>query len=226
MKSDCFCPSNYLFRHGFITLIMLLMVLPTVSSQESGSVLVFVRHGKTTHLDVALRELDLIVETLEAAGYSAVTATIDGEGVSSDSYSFSPDRSLAEVDLLEFSGLVFPCFLRGETYTRWRATDEEESLARSAAELGLPIAAQHGASIILCEAGLLEGRSFNAWIDDRFFDYDCYAAGSYTGEGPVSDSGIITSGYCEYAVEHHGGESHTEELMRLFVTALTGTPSP
>jgi putative intracellular protease/amidase len=191
------------------------------SVPSHGSILIFLRHGRSYDWDLALQELQHISDIVTGAGYIPVTASIGGKTVKRNNTEIRPDIAVETADLDNYQGIIIPCLLRGSTAENWHARIEEIELVTMASESGIPIAAQHGGVVILAEAGLLEGKKFAYYPDDAFWNDEYFSKGLYViSRDVIRADNLITSGPCLFHTQIPGQEAGTEEMMKLFFEAV------
>ena len=163
-------------------------------------------------------EINVMSSMLEEAGFDVIVATASGEPLEGQSTQLIPDLKLADVNVEDYAGIMLPCFSAGSE--RWHAFPEEISLVKQAVSLGKPIAAQHGAVIMLAEAGALVGKKYASSKDLTHYAKGFANANAiYSGEGVIQDGNMITSSTCPRYVKY-GARHGTVELTELFIETL------
>ena len=139
---------------------------------------------------------------LEEAGFKVAMASVSGL---TDSV-----LKLRDVKAVDYAGFMVPCMnLRGE----WIARPGEAAIVKQAVAAGKPIAAQHGALIILGEAGVMKGRRYAARQNLQHLPE--FADAVYSDIGVVQDRSIITSADCP-----RFPSDGTVELTQLLIAEL------
>lgn len=159
-------------------------------------------------------EVNVMVDLLEKAGYEAVVASPSGEPIVAGTATLTPDMKLADANVDDYMGFVFPCM--GQDLEPPNPDPDALRLAREAASQAKPIAAQVGGVGTLGEAEVLNGKHF------AFPEGLAYVIpdGIYDGIGVVQDGNIITSGTCPFMAIMTGNENKTTELTQGFIDML------
>jgi putative intracellular protease/amidase len=179
-------------------------------------VLIVVDQNSTDLKLMLTKELGVMTDLLQKAGYKVVVATAAGSPIDAgDNVTVNPNLKLADVKPEDFAGFVFPCMGRDMEIMQ---PADQLAIAQKAVASGKPVAAQVGGVEVLAQAGVLKGKhvamasEMKAAVPDAIWD----------GEGVVQDGNIITSGVCPYVSRELGKPDHTTELTQKFIAALGG----
>jgi putative intracellular protease/amidase len=187
-------------------------------SPESEKVLMFIRDG-SGDLDYTLKaEVGVMKQILEQSGFTVVVTTVSGEPLLTDSVNITPDLSLSDVNIHDYSGIILPCMHAGASSDKVNA--QAVKVVKDAIMAEVPIAVQHASISILARAGLLQGRKYTFHTEVDVADFPDFKGGVYSGQGVVRDGWMITSGVCPYLAEHWGLEDCTQELTLALVNAI------
>jgi len=156
------------------------------------------------------RELAVMVDMLEKAGFTPVVASPDGRPFDGGATKVSSDLKFDDVRVSDFAAVVMPCMSNSEGDPIPPALVE---IATAAAAAGKPLAAQRSAIYILWKAGLLQGRRY-AYAQKEF------PGAVYGGDGVVQDGNVITSAICPNEARSTGKPDGTVPLMEAVIKAL------
>lgn len=200
---------------------------PRVYAQSAGKVLMIVREGYSSDLDLAIKmEVGGMNSVLTAAGYDVQVASTSGQPILGASQKIEKVSRLSEINLSDYVGVIMPCMGVG-MFPGPPISPEAVAAVRKVLEDGKPVAAASNASTVLADAGVLKGRKYAYATDplnsgpqwagrtDKRFD-----GGIYSGTGVVQDGKIITSGICPILAKALGLPDETVELTKRFVTTL------
>jgi putative intracellular protease/amidase len=194
-------------------LCLLLLSSILVSFDKSApKVLLFIKEGSPQLEFMLTNEVGKMSEILRQSGFDVTIATISGEILKSGTISLKPSLKLNEVNIDDYQGLILPCM------TLDLSGPEMVSLVVSAADKGIPVAAQAGSVVILAKAGLLNGKKYALNIDAS--GNPDFAGGIYDGRGVVKDGIIITSGTCPWLAKETGYKDGTIELTQTLISAI------
>lgn len=175
-------------------------------------VLLLLREG-SNDVDYMLgNEVGVMVSMLEAAGFNVVSASASGRPIDQGASRIEPDLKLAEVKVNDYAGVLLPSMAVGLVVP---IPPKLIKIVRKASAANLPLAAQHGAVVVLQRAGLLKKKKYA-------FERHVFAEGKYAGTGVVRDGNLITSGTCPFLARETGRPDGTTALTRLFIEAMTG----
>jgi putative intracellular protease/amidase len=202
----------------------MLMFPDLTKSQGNPPVLLILRDPRPENIDTALtKEVVVIKNILEKAGFKVVAATTDGLPIKGSTVTFTPDLKLSDVKVNDYVGVIIACTAGGATPST-SVSPIAVSIAKQAVTQGKPVAASHGSVIILAEAGVLVGKRYGFWVDPfgigRRQD-DRFTGAIYGGTGVVQDGNIITCGACPQVAPTYGLPDSTAELTQAFITTLT-----
>jgi putative intracellular protease/amidase len=157
-------------------------------------------------------EVGKMSEIIKQSGFNVTIATISGEVLSAGSVNVKPDLKLSEVNVEEYAGFIFPCMVLD------LVTPEMITLVKSAANKGIPIAAQAGSVLIFARAGLLNGKKYALNVDASM--NPDFEGGIYSGRGVVQDGIIITSGVCPWIAKEAGFQDGTQTLTQTLIDTI------
>jgi putative intracellular protease/amidase len=202
---------------------MIMFSTPAIAA-DAPKVLLLLRDVITQNLDTALtKEVVVIKNMLEKAGFKVVAATNDGLPIKGSTVTFTPDLKLSDVKVDDYVGVIIACTAGGSTPST-SVSPNAVSITKHAVTQGKPVAASHGSVIILAEAGVLVGKRYGFWVDPfgigRRPD-DRFTGAIYSGMGVVQDGNIITCGACPQVAPTYGLPDGTAELTQAFIAALT-----
>lgn len=163
------------------------------------------------------KEVGVMISMLEEAGYEPVVASPSGEPIGAGSEALTPTLKLADANVDDYVGFVFPCM--SQPLEPPEPDPEALRLAREAASQGKPIAAQVGGVATLGVAEVLNGKHF---AFPEGLDY-VIPDGIYDGIGVVQDGNIITSGTCPLMAMMTETEGKTTELTEKFIEMLASS---
>jgi len=214
-----------------ILAIMVLMVgalsFPwPVFGQSSSKVLMVAREGYSADLDLMLKmEVGVMTLLLKNAGFEVDVASTSGQSILGPTQKIEKVARLSEINLDKYVGVIMPCMAVG-MFPGPPVSPEAVAVVKKALSDGKPVAAAANASIILAEAGLLQGKKY-AYITDPLKTTQAwprtdprFVGAVYSGPGVVQDGKIITSGVCPTLERNSGMQSGTVELTQKFIAAI------
>src|SRR4030042_870370 len=179
--------------------LSMLMFPDLTKSQGNPPVLLILRDPRPENIDTALtKEVVVIKNILEKAGFKVVAATTDGLPIKGSTVTFTPDLKLSDVKVNDYVGVIIACTAGGATPST-SVSPIAVSIAKKDATQGKPVAASHGSVIILAEAGVLVGKRYGYYIDPLgpgTGPNDRFPGAIFGGTGIVQDGNIITCGIC------------------------------
>jgi putative intracellular protease/amidase len=184
----------------------------TAGTGNRPKVLLVLREGSSDLQFMLSREVGVMLRMLEAAGFAVDAASVSGRTLGKGRAMIKPDLKLAEVRLVDFTGVLLPSLAVGLMAP---IPLELIEIVRKAAARRIPIAAQHGSVVVLQRAGVLKKKRYA-------FEHGVFAEGTYAGTGVVRDGNIITSGTCPYRARNTGRPDETTALTCLLIQALGG----
>jgi len=188
-----------------------------VLAEESPRVFMFVRDG-SRDLDLMLeKEVGVMRQMLEEAGYAVDIATASGEAFVSDSMTLEPTVKLGDVDIADYAGVALPCMAPAAGYP---VPAEVDAIVEQAVELGMPVAAARGSVVTLAKAGGLVGLEYSFAREPDIEKRPEFAGASYVDAGVTRSGVMATSKICPLAALESGQQDGTEELTRLFIESL------
>ncbi|MGA7810470.1 DJ-1/PfpI family protein [Bradyrhizobium sp.] len=198
-----------------------------VYGQSAGKVLMIVREGYSSDLDLAIEmEVGVMDTGLKNAGYEVEVASTSGQPILGPTQKIEKVSRLSEIKLSNYAGVIMPCMGVG-MFPGPPVSSEAVAAVKQVLEDGKPVAAASNASIVLAEAGVLKGRKY-AYVTDPLNPAPQWAGRTdkrfegaiYGGPGVVQDGKIITSGICPILAKGLGLPNGTVELTKKFVAAL------
>ncbi len=198
-----------------LTLAVVSSPISELHSQESDKVLLFIRDGSMDLEYMLKKEVGIMKETIESAGFKVEIATRSGEPISAGSVNVKPDLRITDVSVSDYAGFILPCMAVDDAQAQ--PSGEAVTMVKEAAAAGKPVAAQLGSIRTLAKAGLLKGQKYASVLeyDDPYFE------GSVrSGTGIVRGGNIITSGVCPYMAREREIEDGTEELATALIDAI------
>ena len=200
-----------------ITALFMPMSSATAYAADAPKVFMFVREG-SRDLDLMLaEEINVMRNLLEDAGYVVDIATPADEPMVAQTITLVPTIKLADVDVVNYAGVILPCMAPARGSPIPARIDE---IAAQAVALGLPFAASRGSVATLAMAGGIENRkyAFAAAVDPaKRPEFD---GGTFLGTGVVRDGKISTSGICPLAARASGQPDGTVGLTQSFIQSL------
>jgi putative intracellular protease/amidase len=207
---------------GLLVVMLLLVgdcVAPTPTPPAPDKVLLVIGDERSEDMELMLnQEVGVMVSMLEAAGYDPVVASASGQPLVGGATTLTPDMKLADVNVDDYAGFMFPCL--AVPLEPPRPPAEALEIAKQAAVQGKPVAAQIGGVATLGMAGVLDGKRFAG--PDGMGPF--YPKGTYQGTGVVQDGNIMTSGTCPYMAKMTGMQDGTPELTQKLIDALAVNP--
>jgi putative intracellular protease/amidase len=200
---------------------------PLVYAQSASKVLMIVREGYSSDLDLAIKmEVGVMNTALKTAGYEVEVASTSGQRILGTTQKIEKVSRLSEIKLSDYAGVIMPCMGVG-MFPGPPVSPEAVVAIKKVLEDGKPVAAASNASTVLAEAGILKGKKYAyatdplnpgpQWVgrtDKRF------EGGIFSGSGVVQDGKIITSGICPILEKALSLPDGTVELTKRFVDAL------
>jgi len=179
-------------------------------------IFMFVRNGSRA-LDLMLtKEVAVMKNLLESAGYGVDIATASDEPMVGETTSLTPTVKLAEVDMANYVGIVLPCMGPAAGYPM---PEKVAALVAQAVMLGLPVAASRGSIGTLTKAGGINYRKYSFATKVDSDQRPEFVGGAFMGTGVVRDAHIITSAICPMAASELNMTDGTEVLTQAFIEA-------
>ncbi len=180
-------------------------------------IFLFVRDG-SRDLDLMLtREVGVMKNLLESAGYSVDIATASGEPMVGKTTSLTPTINLGEVDIADYAGIALPCMGPAAGYPMPEIVD---ALVAQAVMSRLPVAAARGSISTLAKAGGIYNKQFSFATKVDADKRPEFTGGTFMGTGVVRDANIITSAICPMVARDLNMTDGTEGLTQAFIEAL------
>lgn len=212
-------PGRKILRQIYLLLISAAFIVSC--ARDNPKVLLFITDG-SRDLELMITEEVLVMnEILEQSGFEVVISTLSGETISVDSIVIQPDLKLANVNIGDYSGFIFPC-LAPPWEKIYDLNPEVVSALKEIAKTGKPMAAQTLSVADFAKAGILIDKEYAFTIDPDVNEYPEFKGGIYKGEGVVQDGNIITSGTCPWKTREYSKPDGTRELTHLLITAIRG----
>ena len=206
---------------------------PTAASgQTSSKILLVPREGHSMDLDLAIKmEVGVMTKLLKNAGFEVDIATTSGQPISGPTQKIEKVSRLSEINLDNYVGVIMPSMGVG-AFPGPPVSPEAVAVVKKALTDGKPVAAAAHSSIILAEAGLLQGKKY-AYSSDplkalpwRTRTDPRFKEAIYSGTGVVQDGKIITSGACPTLEREYASyprlhvQDRTVELTQKFIAAI------
>lgn len=207
---------------GLLAVVLLLVgacVAPTPTPTPPDKVLLLIGDERSEDMELMLnQEVGVMVSMLEAAGYDPVVASASGQPLVGGATTLTPDMKLADVNVDDYAGFMFPCL--AVPLEPPRPPAEALEIAKQAVAQGKPVAAQIGGVATLGIAGVLDGKQFAGLAGMA----SAFPKGIYQGAGVVQDGNIMTSGNCPYMAKMTGMKDGTPELTQKLIDTLAASP--
>ena len=214
---------------AFSTLVLLVSIAAACAAyaQSAGKVLMIVREGYSSDLDLAIKmEVGVMNTVLKDAGYEVEVASTSGQPILGPTQKIEAVSRLSEIKLSNYAGVIMPCMGVG-MFPGPPVSPEAIAAVKKVLEDGKPVAAASNASTVLADAGVLKGKKY-AYATDPLNPGPQWAGRTdkrfegaiYSGPGVVQDGKIITSGICPILERALGLPNGTVELTKKFVAAL------
>jgi putative intracellular protease/amidase len=200
---------------------------PPAHGQSASKVLMIVREGYSSDLDLAIKmEVGVMETVLKSAGYGVELASTSGQPILGPTQKIEKVSHLSDIKLSDYAGVIMPCMGVG-MFPGPPVSPEAVAAVKKVLDDGKPVAAAANASTVLAEAGVLKGKKFAYVTDplnlgpqwegrtDKRFE-----GALYSGPGIVQDGKILTSGVCPILEKVLGLQNGTVELTNKFVAAL------
>lgn len=200
-----------------VVVALLLSFLAPIASADEQKIFMYVRDGSRDLDRMLVREVGVMRQMLEDAGYAVDIATPRDEVLASETLALTPTVKLAAVRIEDYAGLVLPCMAPAAGHAMPAGVDD---LVTAALDRGLPMAASRGSVTSLAKAGALVDRTFAFAGPVSGAERPEFAGGTYIGTGVVRDGTISTAGICPLAAHTLGEPDGTEDLMREFIASL------
>jgi putative intracellular protease/amidase len=196
-------------------------------AQGSSKVLMIAREGYSSDLDLMIKmEVGVMTLLLKKAGFEVDIASTSGQPILGPTQKIEKVARLSETKLDNYVGVIMPCMAVG-MFPGPPVSQEAVAVVKRALSDGKPVAAAANSSIILAEAGVLQGKKF-AFVTDPLNPEpgwprkdQRFQGAIYSGPGVVQDGKIITSGVCPNIQKTTGKQEGTIELTQKFITAIS-----
>jgi len=202
--------------------LLIAVILSTITlayANDTPKVLLFMRNAQTSgDLEYMLKkEVGVMKDTLEKAGYKVVVATLDGSSFSAGSTTVTADIKLSDANLADYAGFILPCLAVPSYPAPPEVSPEAIALVQAAISAGKPVAAQTGSLWTLAEAGVLKGKKYAYAMEEKSPQF---AGATFAGTGVVRDGLVITSGICPYMELKAKMKDGTEEVTLALIKAM------
>ncbi len=184
-----------------------------VSKAGGNQVLIFISLEPSLDAQYMLtQEVVVYKSLLEKADFKVVVATMTGQPIVGTATTLKPDLKLADVKIDDYAGVLLACFAAGAGPRPPEAVD----FVKKVVAQGKPLAAMQGGTVVLAQAGVLQGKQFAAVAAV----VPQVKGGIYKGVGVVQDGNIITAGNCPYIDRQYGTPEFSVELVQKFIALL------
>jgi len=200
---------------SILSLLLLIGFQQIAVAEDTQKVLLFITDGSPDLEFMMKKEVGVMKDTLEKAGFKVDIATVSGESITIGSVNLNTVLRLDNVDSDDYSGFILPCMAADE-----RDVPEMVAIVKKAVEAGKPVAAQFGGVEYLAKAGVLKGKKYSLGQEVDLNISPEFKDGIYSGTGVVQDGNIITSGVCPYWAREKGLKDGTPELTQTLIEAI------
>jgi putative intracellular protease/amidase len=216
-----------LMRYSMLLALSALLVASVLSplaiSGHNHKVLMIIKdHSEEAEL-MLTKEVGVMTNMLEKAGYKVVVATATGQRMTAGAATVKPDLKLDDVNVKDYSGVIVPCMAVGlDVDAPAEEAPKAAAIVKESVALGKPVAAQLASVLILAEAGVLNGKEYAFTSQERAENYSSLKGATFSGNGVVKDGKIVTSGVCPVSAKNRGLKDGTPELTKAFISELSG----
>jgi putative intracellular protease/amidase len=202
-----------------LLIALILSIITLAYADDTPKVLLFMRNAKTSgDLEYMLKkEVGVMKDTLEKAGYKVVVATLDGSSFSAGSTTMKADIKLSDANLADYAGFILPCLAVPSYPAPPEVSPEAIAMVQAAISAGKPVAAQTGSLWTLAEAGVLKGKKYAYAMEEKSPQF---AGATFAGTGVVRDGLVITSGICPYMELKAKMKDGTEEVTLALIKVM------
>jgi putative intracellular protease/amidase len=202
-----------------LLIALILSAITLAYADDTPKVLLFMRNAKTSgDLEYMLKkEVGVMKDTLEKAGYKVVVATLDGSSFSAGSTTMKADIKLSDANLADYAGFILPCLAVPSYPAPPEVSPEAIAMVQAAISAGKPVAAQTGSLWTLAEAGVLKGKKYAYAMEEKSPQF---AGATFAGTGVVRDGLVITSGICPYMELKAKMKDGTEEVTLALIKVM------
>ena len=201
--------------------LMISVMLAAISiacASETPKVLLFMRSGSADLEFMLKKEVMVMKESLEQAGFKVVVATLDGSDFSAGSVTVKSDIKLADAKVEDYAGFILPCMMVA-SYPEPEISREAINLVQGAIAAGKPVAAQTGSLWTLAKAGILKGKKYAYAFEEK---HQYFEGATFGGTGVVRDGLVLTSGLCPHMARTLNTDDGTEKLAHALAEAMKG----
>jgi putative intracellular protease/amidase len=202
-----------------LLIALILSIITLAYADDTPKVLLFMRNAQTSgDLEYMLKkEVGVMKDTLEKAGYKVVVATLDGSSFSAGSTTVTADIKLSDANLADYTGFILPCLAVPSYPAPPEVSPEAIALVQAVISAGKPVAAQTGSLWTLAEAGVLKGKKYAYAMEEKSPQF---VGATFAGTGVVRDGLVITSGICPYMELKAKMKDGTEEVTLVLIQAM------
>jgi putative intracellular protease/amidase len=152
-----------------LLIAVILSAITLAYANDTPKVLLFMRNAQTSgDLEYMLKkEVGVMKDTLEKAGYKVVVATLDGSSFSAGSTTVTADIKLSDANLADYAGFILPCLAVPSYPAPPEVSPEAITLVQAAISAGKPVAAQTGSLWTLAIAGVLKGKKYAYAMEEK-----------------------------------------------------------
>jgi putative intracellular protease/amidase len=204
-------------------LLVVSVLGPLASAEQNQKVLMIIKdHSEEAEL-MLTKEVGVMTEMLEKAGYDVVVATATGETMVAGAATVEVDLKLDDVKVADYAGVIVPCMGIGlEAAHPAAETSKAAAIVKESVAQGKPVAASVASVPILAEAGVLSGKKYALPSQERADALASLKDAKYSGFGIVQDGKIITSGVYPLSARNNDRKDGTPELTKAFISELSG----
>ncbi len=209
---------RYLIASILATIILQPAAVIAAPAADSQKVFMFVRDGSRDLELMLTKEVGVMRQMIEEAGYSVDIATTSGQPMTIDSITLTPTIKLADVNVSDYAGVILPCMApeRGST-----VPEKVAEIMEQAVKQGKPIAASRGSVVELARAGGIDQRQYAFAAEVDVNKRPEFAGGTFLGTDVTRDKNISTSGICPLSAKSLDMPDGTVGLTQSFIDSLS-----
>ncbi len=206
---------------ALVSLAIVSVLSPFAIAEQNQKVLMIVKDNSEDAELMLSKEVGVMTEMLEKAGFEVEVATASGQPMVAGSAKVTPDLKLDDVNVADYSGVIIPCMAVGfDVDTPAPEVPKAAAIVKEAVAEGKPVAAQVASVLILAEAGALSGRKYAFPSAEGAANHSKLKDAIYSGNGIIQDGLTITSGICPYATKNQGLRDGTIDLTKALISEL------
>lgn len=214
-------------RYFMVLALAALAIVSALSSlalaEQNSKVLMIVKENSEEAELMLTKEVGVMTDMLEQAGFEVVVATASGQPMVAGAATVKADLKLEDVNIADYSGVIIPCMGVGlEAGSPASEVPEAAAIVEAAMAEDKPVAAQVASVLILAEAGVLSGKQYAFPSQESAENHSSLKSATYSSNGIVQDGTIITSGICPLAARNRELKDGTPELTNAFISELSG----